>query len=121
MTTYIVNMNFDNDTTNKEVIVNIKGQSYNFYFVLSGIENFTQNEVADNLFLSVYTTNKSKIYFGSLRCVFGSYINFVDNGFPYLIFFKDTSTNLINKTVTFKTLNSGVSMYLMDRSDYAIK
>jgi len=92
---------------NEQLInVNINNTAYVFYFQNNVIEN--------NLFLSVYGANQTPIYFGSYRCVFGSYINQIDNGLPYLIFFIDTTNNAY-QNITFATLNSGVNMYAKQR------
>jgi hypothetical protein len=97
---------FQNGINEQLVNVSIQNSSYTFYFQNNVIEN--------NLFLSVYGVNQSPIYFGSYRCVFGDYINFIDNGFPYLIFFVDTTNNGYTN-ITFQNLNNGVNMYAKSR------
>lgn len=93
---------------NEQVInINIANNAYIFYFQNNIIEN--------NLFLSCYGANQSPIYFGSYRCVFGSYINKIDGGFPYLIFFVNSTNNII-ENITFNTLNNGVNMYVKSRN-----
>lgn len=88
---------FPDDTTEYEITMSIENAAYTFYFNLNSIE--------DNLFLSTYGKNQSPVYFGSYRCCFGNYINLVDAGFPYLLFFKNQGTNLIEK-INFQSLNS---------------
>jgi hypothetical protein len=88
------------------VNVSIENNAYVFYFQLNPIEG--------NLFLSVTGANQSPIYFGSYRCVFGTYINLLDAGFPYLIFFVDTTNNGY-EGITFDNLNNGVNMYVRPR------
>lgn len=97
---------FAQNIQEQSVNINIQNVSYVFYFQNNIIEN--------NLFLSVSGANQSPIYFGSYRCVFGNYINLIDNGFPYLIYFND-STNNNYQNITFSTLNSGVNMYAKSR------
>ena len=97
---------FNTGITEQEVNISIQSNTYTFYFQNNVIEN--------NLFLSCYGANQSPIYFGSYRCVFGNYINENDNGFPYLVFFID-STNNNYKNITFETLNNGVNLYVKSR------
>lgn len=91
-----------------EVVINvtIENTSYSFYF--------QNNVIEDNLFLSVYGFNQSPIYFGSYRCIFGTYINYIDAGLPYLIYFINT-TQIEYSTITFDGLNNGVAMYAVAR------
>lgn len=97
---------FQTNVNEQLVNVSIQNNAYVFYFQNNIIEN--------NLFLSVYGANQSPIYFGAYRCVFNNYINQVDNGFPYLIFFLNTSKNNYSN-ITFNTLNNGVNMYVKSR------
>lgn len=93
---------------NEQLInISVENNTYVLYFQNNVIEN--------NLFLSCYGSNQSPIYFGSYRCVFGNYINVVDNGFPYLVFFVD-STNNNYQNITFDTLNNGVQLYVQSRN-----
>lgn len=106
MTVWRVPLNFESNITEKEITVSIQNNTYIFFFQYNAIDT--------NLYLSVYTQNKTIIYFGSYRCVFGNYINKIDNGLPYLIFFMDESgTNL--EQIDFTVLNQGVSMYVQSR------
>ncbi len=87
--------------------ISVQNNAYVFYFQNNVIEN--------NLFLSCFGTNQTPIYFGSFRCAFGNYINLIDNGFPYLVYFVD-STNNNYPNITFDTLNNGVNLYLKSRT-----
>lgn len=93
---------FNNGITDQQVNISIENSSYVLYF--------QYNQIEENLFLSCYGNNQNPIYFGSLRCILNSYINFNDNGFPYLLFFLNTTKNPYNK-ITFDTLNNGVNLY----------
>lgn len=97
---------FSSGISEQQVNVNIENVGYIFYFQNNVIEN--------NLFLSVYGLNQSPIYFGSFRCVFGNYINQVDNGFPFLVFFIDNSNNGYTN-ITFNNLNNGIGLYVKSR------
>ncbi len=97
---------FAENISEQLINVSIQNNAYVFYFQNNIIEN--------NLFLSCYGSNQSPIYFGSYRCVFGNYINLIDNGFPYLVYFVD-STNNNYTNVTFDTLNNGVNMFVKAR------
>ena len=98
---------FANGINEQLINISVENNSYVFYFQNNVIEN--------NLFLSCYGSNQSPIYFGSFRCVFGNYINLVDNGFPYLVFFVDTTNNNY-QNITFNTLNNGVQLYVQSRN-----
>ena len=93
---------FNTDITEQQINISIQNTAYTLYFQSNPIEN--------NLFLSCYGNNQSPIYFGSYRCAFGNYINLIDNGFPYLLFFIDTTKNNY-QNITFDTLNNGVNLY----------
>lgn len=89
------------------ISVSVQNTSYLFYFQNNVIEN--------NLFLSVTGLNQTPIYFGSYRCAFGNYINLIDAGLPYLVYFLNTTQNDY-ANITFDTLNNGINMYLAVRN-----
>ena len=97
---------FPDGVQEQTVNVSIESNSYVFYF--------QNNLIEGNLFLSVFGSDQNPIYFGGYRCVFGNYINFIDNGFPYLIYFIDTTNNEY-QNITFQTLNTGVNVYVQSR------
>jgi len=73
---------------------------------------FQQNSISNELLLSVY--DNVNVYFGSLRCVSGYYMNPIDNGFPYLVYFVQNITG--DPAITFENLTNGnVTMWLRTR------
>lgn len=102
----IVLPTFNTQNYQQEVSTAIENVSYIFYF--------NYNIIESNLFLSCYTSGKANVYFASLRCVFGNYLNLFDNGFPYLVYFIDKSGNNY-QNITFDALNNGVYMYAKSR------
>lgn len=112
---------FEPGISEKEFTVSILTKTFNIYFNLNEVELDSEYEINNNpsarsinSYMSCYEINKTKIYFGSFRCVFGSYINQVDNGFPYKFFFVDTSTKKYNN-ITFDSMNNGVNLYAIER------
>jgi hypothetical protein len=106
---YTIPLSFDSGITEKEILVTIDNFVAKLYFNINTVE---QN--GSNLYMSCYTTDNSVVYFGSFRCVFGSYINTVDAGCPYKFFFLNNSpTNY--QTITFDALNNGVNLYAVLR------
>lgn len=97
---------FNTTLQEQQINISINNSAYVLYFQNNIIEN--------NLFLSCYGNNQNPIYFGSYRCVFGNYINLIDNGFPYLLFFVNT-TNTVYNNITFDALNNGVNLYAKSR------
>ena len=78
--------------------------------------NLNKVEENENLYLSCYSVDGSIVHFGSLRCVFGSYINNIDNGCNYKFFFLAASNDTsLYPSITFDSLNKGVSMYALTR------
>jgi len=104
--TFLIPLSFENNIFEKEIQLSIGTLSVILLFQLNSIDN--------QLYLSAYTKDRTIVYFGGFRCVFGAYINQFDNGFPYLIFFIDNSGNAYEK-ITFENLNSGVGMYAKSR------
>jgi hypothetical protein len=110
--TYEIPLGFDDNTiTNANVDVTLPEASYTFYFNLNSVE-----VTGNNLYLSCLGTDGQTIYFGSYRCVFGTYINELDNGCLHKFFFKviDGDSNAY-PTITFDALNKGVKMYAVLR------
>jgi hypothetical protein len=98
---------FPEGTTDQVVSASIENSSYVFYF--------QNNVIESTLFLTCYGANKETVLFGSYRCVLNSYINKIDYGFPYLVYFLNSTNNSYNK-ITFDTLNNGVKMYVKSRA-----
>jgi len=104
---YLIPLSFNNPTQLTEVAVTIETSSFNILLDLDPLYG--------NLFMSAYTINKTFIYFASYKCVFNSFINLIDNGCPYLLFFVDQSNGLNysknNLPITYDALNNGVKLY----------
>jgi len=118
---FLIPLTFASGILEKEVTVQILGKSYTLYFNLNTVEltpdyrsKGTSTETASQLYLSCYDINKSNIYFGSYRCVFGAYINEVDNGFPYKFFFLNNSGKTLS-VVDFDNINAGVNLFAIER------
>lgn len=104
---YLIPLLLNDAAQQTEVIVTIN----NFVIALL----FNLNPLDNNLYLSAYTLNKSIIYFAGFRCVFGNYINLIDNGCPYLFYFLDESNlqTYVNSDfpINFDAISNGVNLY----------
>lgn len=104
---YLIPLNIQNVQQQTEVTVTLGNVILNLFFNL--------NPILDVLFLSSYTINRSSIYFYGYQCVFGNYINKIDNGCPFMFYFVDQSNgqnyskNSIN--ITYNSLSDGVKLY----------
>jgi hypothetical protein len=104
-------LSFEPNTTEAEVQATFGNFSCILYFNLNTVE-----ASGSNLYLSCYTVDGTKVHFSSLRCVFGSYINNIDNGCLYKFFFLAASNDTDPfPTITFDSLNKGVNMYALTR------
>lgn len=105
---YLLPLTFEEGVEQSDVTVNIGLSTFVLYFNLNSLSN-------NNLFISAYSIDKTTIYFAGLKCVFGNYINLIDNGCPYLLYFLDKSNGQnyasTSQTITFEALNNGVSLY----------
>lgn len=118
---FLIPLTFAPGITEKEVTVQIAGKSYSLYFNLNFVEltpnyrsDVTATTTSSQLYLSCYDINKANIYFGSYRCVFGSYINEVDNGFPCKFFFLNNSGKTLS-VIDFDNINAGVNLFAIER------
>jgi hypothetical protein len=104
---YFVPLNFENIGQQAEVTVTLGNIVLNLFFNL--------NPILNNLFLSCYTFNKEKVYFYGYKCVFGNYINEIDNGCPFKFFFVDKSNgqnySKNSSNITYETISNGVNLY----------
>ena len=107
MKTYKINLSFDDEIQVQDIFVTLDKVVYLFSFCLNNIEGI--------LYLSVTSRDRTVVYFGGYRCVFGTFFNKVDNGFPYLLFFVD-KTGLNFKKITFDAVNKGVTLYARTRT-----
>lgn len=101
---------FQSGIEEQTINISLQSNAYVLYFQNNPIEN--------NLFLSCYGSNQNTIFFGSFRCVFGSYINLVPETptpFPYLFFFHNPTQNIV-QNITFESLNNGVQLYAKPRN-----
>lgn len=118
---YQIPLTFAAGITEKEVTIQIAGKSYSVYFNLNTVELTpdyrrlnTTSVTVGQLYMSCYDINKANVYFGSLKCVFGSYINEVDNGFPYKFFFLNNSGKTLS-VIDFDNINAGVNLFAIER------
>ena len=118
---YQIPLTFASGTTEKEVTIQIAGKSYSLYFNLNTVELTpdykalkTTSTTVGQLYMSCYDINKANVYFGSFKCIFGSYINEVDNGFPYKFFFLNNSGKTLS-VIDFDNINSGVNLFAIER------
>ena len=108
MSYYLIPLNISENVTDQEVSVNINNKQYILYF--------QQNSVINTACVSCYSINKDIIYFASLICSFGSYVNLFDNGFPYLLQFVPNNV-FFNTKIHMSDLNNNVILYFRDRTD----
>lgn len=105
---FSIPLNFDANSEQVSVDVSIGTTSLILFFNKNSLAN-------DNLFLSSYSVNRTQIYFAGFKCVFGNYINFIDNGCPFLFYFLDKSNGQSysreSKPITFESINDGVTLY----------
>ena len=106
-TRYVIPLNFENVGQQAEVTVTLGNIVLNLFFNLNPILNI--------LFLSSYKLNKSVIYFYGYQCVFGNYINKIDNGCPFKFYFVDQSNgqnySKNSQNITYEALSNGVKLY----------
>jgi hypothetical protein len=106
-TRYVIPLNFENVGQQTEVTVTLGNIVLNLFFNLNPILNI--------LFLSSYTLNKTSIYFYGYQCVFGNYINKIDNGCPFKFYFVDQSNgqnfSKNSENITYIALSNGVKLY----------
>lgn len=106
-TRYLVPLAIPAETQQVEVTVSIGVETIILFFSLNSISN--------SIMLSAYTLNKTQYYFLGYQCVFGTYINEVDNGCPYKFYFVDKSNGqnyaLNSKNIDFNALINGVALY----------
>lgn len=104
---YILPLNFQNPSQKTEIQVTITDTTFVLLFNL--------NTLTNSLFLSSYTINRSINYFLGYQCAWGNYINEIDNGCPYLLYFVDQSNgqNYSKNSVpiTYDLLSNGVKLY----------
>lgn len=105
---YLIPLSFQNITEQNEITVTIGNNVFNIFFNSNSLVNNT-------LFMSAYTLNRAIIYFIGYQCVFGNYINLIDNGCPYYFYFVDKSNgqnySSNNLTIDYNALNNGVKLY----------
>lgn len=108
---YEIPLTFEPNISYKQVIVTLPEASYSLYFNLNTVE-----VSGVNVYLSCLSADETVKYFGSYRCVFGTYINYVDAGSLHKFFFytKDTSVDTPS-TITFDNLNTTVGFYAVLR------
>ena len=105
---YLIPLSFEDGVQQVEINVSISVNNFIIFLNLNSLDN-------SNLFISSYTLNKETIYFAGFKCVFGNYINLVDNNCPYLLYFLDKSNGQNyqrnSSNITFESINNGVSLY----------
>lgn len=104
---YLIPLSFSNQGQQAEVTATLGNTVFNLFFNL--------NPIFNNLFLSCYTLDKSVIYFYGYKCVFGNYINKIDNGCPFMFYFVDNSNgqnySRNSQNITYEALSNGVQLY----------
>jgi len=109
--TYEIPLTFEPNIKSKQVILTLPEASYSLYFNLNETES-----AGPNLFLSCLSADEIVVYFGSYRCIFGCYINSIDNGAPHkFFFFNSSSSGDPVPNITFDTLNRTVRLYAVLR------
>jgi hypothetical protein len=118
---YYIPLTFPTGITEKEVVIQVAGVSYVVYFNLNTVElspdYYLTNDptlLSNVCYISCYSVDRKTVYFGSFKCVLDSYINDVDNGFPYKFFFVNNSGRTVTQ-VNFDTINAGVNLYCIAR------
>jgi len=105
---YLLPLSFGEGTQQSDVTLSIANSTFIIFFNINSLSE-------DNLYLSSYSINKTTIYFAGYKCVFGNYINIIDNGCPYLFYFLDKSNGQnyqkTNQPITYSAINNGVSLY----------
>jgi len=108
---YRIPMSFEPNIQSKQYVINLPEANYLLNFNLN-----TVGIAGDNVFMSCSSADNTKIYFGSYRCVFGTFINLIDNGSAHKFFFRSLTTAVDNiKNITFDNLNTTVGLYAVVR------
>lgn len=104
---YLIPLSLQNVTDQIEITITINNTSFDIFFNLNSLNN--------NLFMSAYSIDRTVYYFAGYQCVFGNYINLIDNGCPYLFYFVDKSNgqnySKNSLPIDYNALSNGVKLY----------